>query len=78
MHGLRSTLRPLIGPREGVGEVATCEFFPRSWCWGPLRMQGLRNNCALFWASEKVGVRQPLLIFFSRLALGTPENAGVR
>ena len=27
-------------------------------------MQGLRSTSALFWAPEKVGVRQPLLIFF--------------
>ena len=27
-------------------------------------MQGLHSNSALFWAPEKAGVRQPLLIFF--------------
>ena len=46
--------------------------------WGsvePPRMQGLCSTCALFWAPEKGGVRQPLLIL--SLLLGTPENAGV-
>ena len=40
-------------------------------------MQGLRSDSALFWAPEKVRVRWPLLILSPRLALGTPENAGV-
>ena len=40
-------------------------------------MQGLRNNSALFWAPEKELARWPLLILSPRLALGTPENAGV-
>ena len=40
-------------------------------------MQGLRSNSALFWAYEKARVREPLLILSLRLALGTPENAGV-
>ena len=35
--------------------------------WGPPRMQGLRSISALFWAPEKVGVWQPLLIL-------SPEN----
>ena len=39
-------------------------------------MHGLRSNSGLFWALEKVGVRQPLLILSPML--GTPENAGVR
>ena len=40
-------------------------------------MQRLHSNPAPFWAPEKVGVRLPLLIFSSCLALGTPENARV-
>ena len=41
------------------------------------RMQGSCGNSAHLWAPEKAGVRQTLLIFSPRLALGTPENAGV-
>ena len=41
-------------------------------------MQGLPSNSALFWAPEKAGLWHPLLIFFPPLALGTPQNAGVR
>ena len=40
-------------------------------------MQGLRSNSALFWASEKEGVNQPIVILSPCLALGSPENAGV-
>ena len=40
-------------------------------------MQGLRGNSALFWALEKARVRQPILMLFPRLVLGTPGNAGV-
>ena len=40
-------------------------------------MQGLRSNSSLFWAPEKARVRWQLLILSPRLALGTPENAGV-
>ena len=40
-------------------------------------MNWLGGNSALFWAPKKVGVRQPLLIFSPRLALGTLEDAGV-
>ena len=40
-------------------------------------MQGLRSNSALFWAPEKARVRWPILILSPRLALGTPEDAGV-
>ena len=43
--------------------------------WGGAGGGGLPG--ALFWAPEKAGVRQPLLIFSLLLALGTPENAGV-
>ena len=39
-------------------------------------MQGLRSTSALFWAPEKVGVKQPILILSP--CLGTPKNAGVR
>ena len=38
-------------------------------------MQGLRSTSALFWAPQKAGVRQPILILSP--LLGTPENAGV-
>ena len=38
-------------------------------------MQGLYSISAHFWALEKAGVRQPILILF--FLLGTPENAGV-
>ena len=40
-------------------------------------MQGLRSNSAHFLAADKAGVRQPILIFSRRLALGTLENAEV-
>ena len=40
-------------------------------------MQGLHSNSALFWAPEKAGVRQPLLIFSPCLALGTPRRQGL-
>ena len=30
--------RPLLGPREGSGEAATCDCLP--FVWGPPRMQG--------------------------------------
>ena len=46
-----------------MGEEANSDFVPLAWRWGPLTMQGLRSNSALFWATEKAGVRQPLLIF---------------
>ena len=68
---------PSIGPprRHGLaGQLLICS---RAWRWGPPRMQGLRSNSALFRAPEKARVRWPLLILSSRLALGTPENAGV-
>ena len=41
-------------------------------------MQGLRSKSALFWAPEKAGVRQPILIFSPRLALGTPRMHRLR
>ena len=41
-------------------------------------MQVLRGNFAPFWAPEKAPVRWPLLILSPRLALGTPEKAGLR
>ena len=40
-------------------------------------MQGLRSDSALFWTREKARIKWPLLILSPRLALGTPENAGV-
>ena len=40
-------------------------------------MQRLHRNSALFLTPEKARVRSPLLIVSRRLALGTPENAGV-
>ena len=45
--------------------------------WGTAGAQGLRNDSAHFWVPEKAGVRQPIPILFPRLALETPENAGV-
>ena len=55
--GVRYQFRPLLGPREGMGEVATSDFFLCSWGWGPPRMHWLRRNSALFCAPEKAGVR---------------------
>ena len=40
-------------------------------------MQGLRSNTTLFRVPEKAWGRQPILIFSTRLALGTPKNAAV-
>ena len=71
MQGLRSN-RPLSGPPEGRGEAANSDFLPALGVREPTRMQALRSNSALFWAPE----RQTLLIFSSRLPLGTPENLG--
>ena len=44
---------------------------------GTPRMPGLRSNSAMFCAPENAGLRWPLLIVYPRLALGSPENAGV-
>ena len=38
-------------------------------------MEWSHSNSALFWAPEKAGVRQPILILSP--CLGTPENVGV-
>ena len=77
MQALHSHSALFWAPRECRGEVANSDFVPRTWRWGPLRMQGLRSDSSLFWARDKVGVRYPILIFSLHLALGTPENAGV-
>ena len=74
--GVMLQLRPFLGPQEGMGEVATSDFLPALGVGTP-RMQGLHINSALFWPPEKVGVRQPLLTFSPRLALGIPKNTGV-
>ena len=39
-------------------------------------MEWLHSNSALFWAAEKAGVRQPIVILVPALAVGT-ENVGV-
>ena len=58
-----------------MGELATSDFPPALGVRDPLRMEALRSNSALFRAPEKVGMRQPILIFSPRLVLGTHENA---
>ena len=41
-------------------------------------MQAFCGNSALFWGPEQARVTWPILIFSPRLALGTPENEGLR
>ena len=36
---------------------------------GPPRKQGLRSNSTLFWAPERVGVRQPILLLSALLQI---------
>ena len=67
----------LVCPREGSGEVATVVFLYLRLVLGTPKIQGLHSTFALFWAPEKAGVRHLILIFSTRLAMGTHENAGV-
>ena len=56
-------LSPSFGPPEKARVRHPILISPCAWCWGTLRMQGLRSKCASFWAPEKARVRQPIPIF---------------
>ena len=57
-----------LGPREGRGEVATCEFLPVLSTGDPQEGMGYVAILPRFW---------PFLIFSLCQALGTPEKAQV-
>ena len=75
MWWLRSNSTLFWAPENAGVRYPFLILFPFD--WGSLRMQGLPSNSAVFSPPEKAGVRWPILILSPRLALGTPENAGV-
>ena len=62
--------RPVLGAREGKGEVL---FLIVSFCSGCPRIYGLHSNSAFFRAPEKADVKSPLLIVSP--LFGIPANA---
>ena len=77
---------PYFGPRQGRGKAATSfshllvttsNFAPRAWRWESPRIRGWHSIWALFWATHKAGVREPLVIFISALGFRDPRECSV-
>ena len=76
--GVTLQFRPLFGPREGRGEAATSDFLRARGVGDTRECRGYVAILPSLGPPKRQDVRQPLLIFFPRLAFGTPKNAGGR